>query len=46
VTVLYRGVFMMSQTSTWWYAFTSGWSSFLTPTAHLSHQYGECRACA
>ena len=25
---------------------TSGWSSSVTPTAHFSHQYGECRAWA
>src|SRR5581483_106140 len=37
------GLDVMSHTSSWWYAFTSGWSALFTPTAHLSHQYGECR---
>ena len=31
-------VWAMSQISTWRYAFTSGWSSLVGPTAHLSHQ--------
>ena len=41
-----RGRFMMSHTSSRWYAFASGWSSLVTPTAHLIHQYGECRPWA
>jgi ribose transport system permease protein len=38
------GCFMMSQTSSRWYALASGCPSFSTPTAHLIHQYGACRA--
>ena len=37
---------MMSQTRSWWYAFTGSALSLSTPKAHLSHQYGECSACA
>ena len=32
------GFFMISHTSSLWYALASGWSSLVTPTAHLIHQ--------
>ena len=38
------GAFIMSQTSSRWYALTAGCSASVTPTAHLSHQYGLCSA--
>lgn len=41
-----RGFFMMSQTSSLWYAFTGSALSLSTPKAHLSHQYGEWSPCA
>src|SRR5690606_1620081 len=37
-------VWAMSHTGTFRYACTSGLSSLVGPTAHLSHQYGECKA--
>ena len=40
------GFFMMSQTSSLWYARTGSALSLSTPKAHLSHQYGACSACA
>ena len=40
VSVCHGLVPAMSHTSAWWYARTSGLSSLVGPTAHLSHQYG------
>ncbi len=41
-----HGRFMMSQTSRRWYVRGSTCSASSTPTAHLSHQYGEWSAWA
>lgn len=41
-----EGFFMMSQTSSLWYARTGSALSLSTPNAHFSHQYGECSAWA